>query len=340
MILPSPSQVREHLQRIPTTDLYFRNPLRHLGDQKGAGAPSIRSIAPNVYVVGRTGVVSRYASRADLELLQLQDIRQIVYIADDDFEAGATDPRLPARYRSKLAAFAERAWPFLKAAADIVIVSNPVLGAIYGPKARVLQPVWDMRPATTEHFERPGRFEIVHLGTGSHRADLAPIAAALGDLLSGHPDARLTLFAGANIPDTLRGHPQVRARRPLPWWLYKRLLPRLRFHVALYPLQEGGFNAARSANKLFEQALVGAAGLMSPNPALRDAAGPELRGLFVEDGIEEWRQRIEQDLVDRSACRRRADATRAHILASDALARAVGVWREILSADTLRPANA
>jgi hypothetical protein len=340
MILPSPDHVREYFQRIPTTDLYFRNPLRHLAAGGDRALPRVRTVAPNVYLVGRTGVVSRYASPADLELLRLQDVRQIVYIADDDFEAGAADPRLPARYRSKLAAFAERAWPVLKAAADIVVVSNPLLGAIYGAKARVLQPVWDGHPATTEHFDRRGSFEIVHLGTGSHRGDLAPIATALADLLSAHPDARLTLFAGANVPDALKGHPQVRARRPQPWWLYKRLLPRMRFHVALYPLEDGGFNAARSANKLFEQALVGAAGLMSPNPALREAAGPELSGLFVEHGAEEWRHRIEQDLVDRSACRRRAEATRARILSSDALARAVGLWREILAPEMRQAAGA
>ncbi len=59
----------------------------------------------------------------------------------------------------------------------------------------------------------------------------------------------------------------------MPWWLYRRALARMRFHLAIYPLGDTPFNRARSASKLYEHALVGAASLMSPIPALRDAAG-------------------------------------------------------------------
>jgi hypothetical protein len=328
--------LQEYRRRIPTTDLYFLNPVRHLRrhDERAAGLPRLKAIAPNVYAIGRTGIVSRYGSPRDVDRLRAIGARQIVYIADDDFEAGAADPGLPASYRAKLAAFARDAWPALHEAADVVIVPSPALAAIYGAKARMMHPAWPLSPASTDHFARPRRIEIVHIGTGSHRADLAPIAADLVELLNTHPHARLTVFAGADAHEQLRRHPQVRSRRPMPWWRYKHVLPWHRFHLALYPLQAGPFNEARSANKLFEQAITGAAALMSPVPALRDAAGPELADLFVNGGPRQWRARIESDLADVGAARERAERTRAHVISIDALGQAAAQWLDILGADT------
>jgi hypothetical protein len=334
MIIPTPQALYEYYQRIPTTDLYFRHPIRHLHRREEAQLPPIRHVARNVYMLGRTGIVCRYAALADLDLLKKNGVTQIVYIADDDFAAGAADATLPSAYRARLAGFVEGAWPALRAAANIVLVSNRALAGIYGTKARLVQPIWHHAPADTKHFARPQRIEIVHLGTGSHRADLAPVASALAGILKAHPNARLTLFSGGDLPDKLKNHPQVRSRPALPWWLYKRLLPRMRFHLALYPLRESAFNAARSANKLYEHALVGAASLMSPNPALRDAAGPGLADLFVEGGAEEWRDRTENEIADFAACRRRAERTRAHILAADPLKQTTRQWLDILAGET------
>jgi hypothetical protein len=334
MIVPTPQALYEYYQRIPTTDLYFRNPIRHLRRREGAELPPIRHVARNVYMIGRTGIVCRYVALADLDLLQKKGARQIVYLADDDFAAGAADTTLPSGYRARLTHFVAGAWPTLRAAADIVLVSNPALASIYGTKARLVQPIWHRAPADTEHFARRRRIEIVHLGTGSHRADLAPIASALSGILKAHPDTRLSLFSGGDLPETLNNHPQVRSRRALPWWLYKRLLPRMRFHLALYPLRESAFNAARSANKLYEHALVGATSLMSPNPALRDAAGPGLADLFVEGGAQEWRDRIENEIADLAVCRDRAERTRAHILAGDPGKQTARQWLDILAGET------
>src|SRR5687768_16768719 len=241
MNLVSLHDLHEYRRRIPTTDLYFLNPVRHLQrhDKRAAQLPRLKAIAPNVFTIGRTAIVSRYGSPRDVQRLRAIEVRQIVYIADDDFEAGAADPNLPPAYRAKLAAFARDAWPALHKAADVVIVPSPALAAIYGAKARIMHPAWPMSPASTDHFARPRRIDIVHIGTGSHRADLAPIAGDLVAVLNTHPYARLTVFAGADAPEELRRHSQVTSRRPMPWWRYKHVLPWLRFHLALYPLQAG-----------------------------------------------------------------------------------------------------
>ncbi|MGH8513798.1 MAG: hypothetical protein ACREV8_07625, partial [Gammaproteobacteria bacterium] len=123
----------------------------------------------------------------------------------------------------------------------------------------------------------------------------------------------------------------LRLKRPRSWWRYKRALPKMRFHLALYPLAPTAFNKARSANKFFEHAIVGAASLMSPNPALKTAAGDSLGDIFVEDGVDEWAARIEELIADRNALHQRVDETRAHILAGNPLALAARTWREILA---------
>jgi hypothetical protein len=336
MDFPSFFGFQEYRRRTPTTDLYLLNPLHYLRrrDPRGVGLQQIKNIAPNVYAIGRVGIISRYGSPRDLDRLRQIGATRIVYIADDDFEAGATDPHLPAPYRAKLAAFAQQSWPALREAADIVIVPSPALAALYGPKARLMHPAWNRPPAKTRHYREPHSIEIVHLGTGSHRADLALIAPVLANLLAVHKNVRVTLLAGMEAPAELNAHHQVRSRRQMPWWRYKHMMRRMRFHLAIYPLQETAFNRARSANKLFEHALLGAASLMSPNPALRDAAGPELRDIFVEWDPQQWATRLEADIADLGAARHRAERTASHILSSDPLGQAASQWLAILGMDT------
>jgi hypothetical protein len=333
-MLPAPRFTREYLDRLPTTDLYFLNPLRALRRTTAGrrGLPPVQNLAPNVYAVGSTGVIVRYGREGDIDRLRHAGTKQLIYIADDDFAAGAKDEQLPGNYRKKLAAFAHGPWPKLRDAADIVIVPGSILAAAYGKKASIVSPAWHRPPASTEHF-RPGRIEIVHLGTGSHAADVAALAPTLADALSAYPHASLTLFSGERTPEPLRKHPQVRVRRPMAWWRYKLSLPRMRYHLALYPLADTAFNRARSANKLYEHALVGAASLLSPNAALREAAGQDLAHLFVEGGVREWASRLMADLADPEALRRRADATRGHIAADDPMARSTAAWRGMLAAE-------
>jgi hypothetical protein len=332
MPFPTPSALYEYYHRIPTTDLYFRQPIRCLREQ-GQTLPPIRHLGRNIYAIGRTGVICRYATTAELDRLQSEGVRQIVYIADDDFAAGADDADLPAPYRAKLRAFVEGSWPRLKEAADTILVSSPALLSPYGVKARLVEPVWHAAPSDLEHFSAPGRIEIAHLGTGSHAADIASIAPALASVLAIHPHVRLTLVSAAGLPDSLRDHARIRIRRPLPWWAYKRALPRMRFHLALYPLRQNRVNEARSANKLYEHALAGAASLLSRNPAL-EAAGNAIAGLFVETRPDAWRERIEEDLANLAACQGRAERTRGHILSRGVANAMAAQWLEILGPGT------
>jgi hypothetical protein len=107
----------------------------------------------------------------------------------------------------------------------------------------------------------------------------------------------------------------------------------MRFHLAIYPLAATVFNNARSASKLYEHAIVGAASLMTPNPALRAAAGPEIAASFVEGGTEEWEAKIVECLSEPAATRQRVEAARAHIAATDPLAYSVLQWADLLKSE-------
>lgn len=328
--LPGPLALRDALRRVPTADLYVLNPLRHLRRSE-PDLPPIKILAPDLYRIGDLGVVVRYGTAADVSRLRAAGARKTVYVADDDFSAAASDPHLPPHYRERLKIFAESDWRVLEEAADVVIVPGVVLAEQYGAKALVTAPAWHKPPAALDHFSNPRRIDIAHLGTGSHRADFDALSTILSDILRKQRETRLTLFS-ATVPEALRNNSQVRLRRPMPWWRYRLTLPRMRFHLALYPLKDTPFNRARSANKFFEHALAGAASLVSPNPALLEAAGSANADVFVQGDLEEWRRRIENDLADRNALFRRADATRAHILANNPLERAARMWRDILDA--------
>jgi hypothetical protein len=328
MLRYSPAGLREFVNRLPTADLYFLNPLAELA-RTGSSHPPPRHLRANAYLVGGTGVVVRYGSEGDVAALKRAGARRIVYVADDDFHAGAADPGLPDRYREKLGRFAESDWPALREAADSVIVPGSVLAEHYGDKAAIVSPAWSHPPAPASHF-RTGTIDIACLGTGSHRGDLQAFAALLARILEKHPNTTLTLSADA-APDSLGAHARVRVLRPVSWWRYKRLLPRMRFHLALYPLAPTAFNRARSANKLYEHAIVGAASLMSRNPALEAAAGSALNDIFVGDDLEEWRAHIEASLTDPVRLRDRAEAVRVHIATQNPLARAAETWRRILA---------
>ena len=331
MLPPWPVALRHYFGRLPTTDLYLLNPLAEL-QRQGAHVPQPRYLAPNVYLVGSVGVIVRYGHARDVDRLRRAGAKRIVYVVDDDFRAGAADPNLPERYRLRLKAFVESDWPILTKAADILIVPGVVLANQYGENAHIVPPAWNFPCPSTDHFSAK-TIEIVHLGTASHLRDLDLIVEPLTNVLEAHPRTRLTLFAGEAVPGRLRSHSHVRLCHPHSWWRYRRALPRLRFHVALYPLAPGPFNEARSANKLFEHALVGAASLMSPNPALRAAAGPEAAATFVEGGAKEWEAKLADLVAAPQTMRLRFERARAHIQATNPLAYAALQWRDILSSE-------
>ncbi|HZV11029.1 MAG TPA: hypothetical protein VFF94_14810, partial [Novosphingobium sp.] len=106
--------------------------------------------------------------------------------------------------------------------------------------------------------------------------------------LDRHPACQFTYFARAPVDPALEAHPRARRQQPMAWPEYRRWLARQRFHLALYPLLDNGFDRARSASKLAEHAVAGAVGVYpagwAPGAALAAAGG----ALLAPDRVELW----------------------------------------------------
>lgn len=187
------------------------------------------------------------------------------YLIDDDIPAGIADPALPEGYRQRLEqAFRESVETRAFRRITMVITPSARLEERYralGVEVRRLDPAWPVpQTADLRHFAAGGPVRVAFLGTRSHLADL--------DLLREAVEApRRTWefhhFLGAHAPEWLLRQTLVEAHAPMGWAGYRRKLARLRFHLAVYPMQDTPFNLARSCNKVMEHAMAGAASVFS-----------------------------------------------------------------------------
>lgn len=187
------------------------------------------------------------------------------YLIDDDIPAGIADPALPGGYRQRLEqAFCESVETRAFDRIALVITPSARLEERYrasGKEVRRLDPAWPVpQVPDLRHFAGGGPPRVAFLGTRSHLADLDLLRRAV-------EDPRRTWefhhFLGAHAPEWLARLPLVGAHAPMGWAGYRRKLARLRFHLAVYPMQDTPFNLARSCNKLMEHAMVGAASVFS-----------------------------------------------------------------------------
>ena len=247
---------------IPTVDLYLMNAC---GDLVARG---LRRLAPTVFAGPGATIFVRHDSG-----LGALPRGRLVYLIDDDVEAGIGDPSLPALYRRKLGVAEYRTLRRLGAGASVVVVTSERLAhrwrELASGRAEIhrLAPYWDADPPGLEHFESldqgSGWIDVAYLGGWAHRADLAFLWPALEELLRRHARLRFHLSERHRLPADVRAHPRVCLIRGRGWRAWRRALAGRRFHLALYPLLDSPFNRARSLNKLIEHGLVGAGGLYS-----------------------------------------------------------------------------
>jgi len=168
----------------------------------------------------------------------------------------------------------------------------------------------------------------VQLGTGSHRSALSDIAPLMGDILDRHPLASYTYFSARAVDDRLEKHPRARRLDPMTWREYQRWMARQRFHLALYPLAQTAFDRARSASKLTEHAILGAAGIYpqswAPARSLGDGA------IFAPDAPEAWQMVIENALENRSQLAHIAASARQTLTCAPPAAMQQSLWCRIL----------
>lgn len=293
----------------PTADLYIANACADwLADGR------LTRVAPTVFATDAAYLILRHDARLAPGFAR----KSLVYFIDDAWEAGPRDPSLSRFVRSKLAMVERHAARVYMPQADAVVVSCAALRGAAETRARgpvhVIDPYWSEPLADLAHFDRPGT-DIAFLGAQLHDQDLRFLLPVLEAVLAAHDDVTLTVSAGHALPPALAAHPRLRRMEGLRWHAYRAALPARRFHLALYPLRATPFNAGRSANKIIEHAVVGAAPLTSQGWPPGEAAAAAGAGLSLPEDPRSWAAAIETLLADRPRMRALAGAARDHAAA-------------------------
>ena len=150
-------------------------------------------------------------------------------------------------------------------------------------------------------------------GTRTHDADFLLIAAALGRLLSRHPDLRLRIVGELTLPQSLR---QYRDRiEEFPSTDYRAYLALLcGGDIAVAPLEDTLFNDAKSNIKFQEASILGLPCVCSPRAAFAAVIEHGRNGLLAETG-QEWEQALDALVRDPALRQRLGEAALLDVVA-------------------------
>lgn len=268
----------------PTADLYFRNACGDFLDGP------IRQYGPTVFASDSACLVMRHALRAGPLPLR----RRLIYMIDDDVDAGIEDETLPYFYRQKLRMVEQPMGRRMSRVAGVAVVSSKALARRFEPVMRthLVRPYWSERFASLRHFDAPSGpdapVDLAFLGSIVHRRDLEFLYPVLAGLLARHDNLRVHIPERHSLPAAFDRHPRVQRIPGLGWSAYRAGIAGRRFHIALYPLLDSPFNRARSVNKLIEHAVTGAAPVYSAGWSEAPRVMREGAGLCVGNTHEAW----------------------------------------------------
>ncbi len=285
-------------KQLPTTSLYFADPLAHMiGTALSHPHRPIRRVSSTVYVCGDAAVVVRYADERELAYLERKAFRRVYLLIDDDLSALDQDFTLPSDYRSRLLSFRDGVLRRLLSLVTHVVAPSERILAYYGKKhGLLLDPMQCHGNAALAHHQPGQRLDVVFAATRSHLGDLEMVTPALARFFQERPNARLTTFLNGHAPKMLRLDNAIHLS-PMSWQRYRSFVSANRFHVALAPAHDTAFNKARSVSKLHDHAGFGAAGLYSALPPFSGIVGHGKSGLLLSNDPESWSRTL-HELVD------------------------------------------
>ena len=306
----------------PTADLYFRNAC---ADFIGS---TVKQIAPTVFTSDTATLVIRH----DLRAGRLPPTRRLIYLIDDDVDAGTEDASLPYLYRQKLKMVEGAAGRRIRRFAGVAVVASPVLARIFQPlmETHLLRPYWSEKFADLDHHSDCDWTDLAYLGSAAHRSDLQFILPVVRRLLVEHPGLRFNVGAEHRLPPDLDGHARVRRIPGRNWTEYRGELARRRFHIALYPLLDTPFNRGRSPNKLIEHAVVGAAPVYSESWREARRASVHGAGLSVPNTVDAWHEAVGGLINDRTEMQRLATCAQRLGRSLNSSAQQRSLWRKLL----------
>lgn len=283
--------------RLVTTDLYFVNACGHLIHGLVRKKP-VRALGANSFSAGSTAVVVRRDFQRSVRKILGGSWDRLIYVVDDDIEAGLEDANLPGRYRLHLDRLYRSQYRPLLHAADVVVTGSDQLAdrhAGYKDSHRI-NPYWEMPLADSSHFDaldQGATLKVAYLGAISHAGDLEWILPVVDRVMAKHTNVEFTAFLPSARLERMAAHANVKIKPLRTWARYKNWVGSERFHLALYPTRETPFNFARSVNKLIEHTVIGAVGIYSANWQHAHHVKHDVNGFLAENSPEGWELTIE-----------------------------------------------
>jgi hypothetical protein len=295
----------------PTEDIYFLESAAPALRQQGAIVERFdtrRYHLPTRWalrrLVGANLLIVRSLGERWVRLLERhhERIGRIVYLIDDDLGAVTRTDGLPTAYVARLSGLAMRQ-PALLALADEVVACCEALVAQLGREhanVSLLTPPM-LAPETELADFTQSDWTIGYHGTRAHRDDIAHLAPALTPVMASHPQARLEIMMGRQVPESFCGIARLETPEALPWKAFQQYQATRRIQIGLAPLLETPFNRGKSWIKFLDIAAMGGVGIYSCRAPYDGIVEHGVDGLLVGDDPSEWRAALEQLLADPAA---------------------------------------
>jgi len=273
---------------------------------------------------------------------------QLIYALDDNL-LDLPARQLPLVSQGKAWPTEEHLWVvhFFLRQADGVMVTTQALRErflSFNPNIVVVPQALDERllvggrppPVDSPFGQR--RKVIGYMGTLTHDDDLMMILPVLQTIWERHRgEIELQIVGGVGRVDTLQTLQElpVRVVNPRPEEIEYPLFmlwfsSRLRWDIAISPLEDTPFNRCKSDIKFLDYSAIGAAGIYSQVPAYESSVRHLETGWLVENEVEAWVEALEELLPDDGLRMQIAQNATRYLHAERILARCAHHWLKAL----------
>ncbi|WND03232.1 hypothetical protein QGN29_02470 [Temperatibacter marinus] len=280
----------------PTNDLYFLNSCRDLVQTFWRRNRPIKRIGDHTFKAENHYLVIRDDDPEILDPILKDTSKKLIYLIDDNIWEAQEDTSLSKNYRHKIQSFKEHA-DRLIAKADHVVVSSSYLKKFLPdhPKVSLMRPAWGASLPNGNHYSYADKiFNLVHIGTTSHRAGYRLLRPVVKALLERHDHVTFTYHSNEPLMEELDQHPRVKRRQHLRWAFFQRHIGKYPYHLALYPIADTPLNKGRSINKILEHPLSGCAGVYTQGWIHEHYVQEYQAGLSLPASVEAWVEGIHE----------------------------------------------
>jgi glycosyltransferase involved in cell wall biosynthesis len=300
---------------IPSVELALKRPLALLKEETGieysyVDEPKLALMSPDSPFT--VLLMMRCCTRQAVEFVEgvARQGKPIIYMLDDDFEE--LDPMSPLGQRYLELGAGPNSRAIARLASAVYVWSEPLHAKLAAVNPRT---VFGPAPSGIEVFDRirrdtgrrgprsssvAGQLTIGYAASSTHAADLAIVEPVLRRLLDEYGGALRFETIGIEAVG-LAKHPAYAhfpgTKTVEEFW---QLLAEHRWDLAIAPLADTAFNAAKSDNKYREYAAAGIPAVYSDVAVYRRVIAEGTNGLLAQNTYEAWYRALRALVVDAS----------------------------------------